>query len=471
MAVEASVSRRSCATVLVIFALLVFLATIVETVNSMSKGAICCSDSPYAANDSVSVKRHLKTNAAMTANDLSEERSGISGLRELGTKLKSSLSTVIEKIQVRWWWLWGRKQEDMLISLKRRYSLKGEELVKSSAFSKWLAFVKYISKDPESVMFSTLARNYYGDDLFDVLASAAKAYDTKIKEWLVNHQNANAAFMELMLHDKTAELSKTPGFFRWLAFLAAKDRESLISEMFSTLKLHYSDDKLADVQEFAATYDTKKSLAGHQTAGAASEKPDTKILNAHAGHQPTDAASAKPHTKLMNAQAGHQSVEAASAKPQTKLMNAQAGHQSVDAASGKPDTKIINAQAGHQTAGAASRKPDTKISNAQASHQTTDAASAKPDTTIMNAKADHQTTNAASATPDTKLMNAHTDHQSVDVASGKPDTKLMNAQAGHQTAGAASRKPDTKISNAQASHQTTDAASAKPDTTIMNAKS
>ncbi|CAH0481994.1 unnamed protein product [Peronospora belbahrii] len=103
----------------------------------------------YATYDSVPVKRHLKANAAMPANDLSEERDDISGLREFGTplksglrefgtKLKPSLSTIIAKIRLKWCELAGKNLYATFEILK--FHKHPEKLLDRPGFYMWLDF-------------------------------------------------------------------------------------------------------------------------------------------------------------------------------------------------------------------------------------------------------------------------------------------------------------------------------------------
>ncbi|CAH0482045.1 unnamed protein product [Peronospora belbahrii] len=264
MATKTNAPHLSCAKVVVLFALLVYLAVNEVTADSISKEDTRFLDTVNSLtmmHKNVSVKRHLKVNVDMPINgraaDPSEERAALLGIREFGTKVKSSLSRVIEAIRVRWLWLVGRKHEDMLIRLKSRYDLKGEELVKKRAYFQWVAFVKFVSKSPEEEMFSTLARHYNDDELIDILGFTAKKYDAKLMGLLDAKRSGNDAFMELQLDKATTKLSENPTFFRWLAFLAAKDRNLLEQEMFSTLARHKTRDELIDTLVFAAKYDTE----------------------------------------------------------------------------------------------------------------------------------------------------------------------------------------------------------------------
>ncbi|CAH0482018.1 unnamed protein product [Peronospora belbahrii] len=109
MTVKTSAAHLSRAKVLVIVAVLAYLATNVITVDLMSKWSSRRSDalkSLNALHNNVPVKRHLNANAAMTATDRagpSEERYSIVGLDRFGTRLKSFLSaieSVILKTQV-----------------------------------------------------------------------------------------------------------------------------------------------------------------------------------------------------------------------------------------------------------------------------------------------------------------------------------------------------------------------------------
>ncbi|CAH0482016.1 unnamed protein product [Peronospora belbahrii] len=86
MAIKTRSPYLSCTKVLAIFALFVYLATSVVYVYSMAKGVSRRSDAVTSL-ESVSVKRYLKTSAAMTANDPSEERAGFAGLCEFGNTL------------------------------------------------------------------------------------------------------------------------------------------------------------------------------------------------------------------------------------------------------------------------------------------------------------------------------------------------------------------------------------------------
>ncbi|CAH0482023.1 unnamed protein product [Peronospora belbahrii] len=221
----------------------------------MAKGVSRRSDAVTSL-ESVSVKRHLKANAAMATNDgagPSEERAGFAGLREFGTRVKASLSPYMDSIQVTWWWMTGRTADNVVVDLGLINLQKDDFDGKIAAFSKLLKFLKVSSRSPVGKMYMTLEKFYTGNKFLDILAFTGKKFDKRIPYFQEKGYTAIKVFATL--HLDTMKLYKTPKeFFSWLSFLA-QDRNSFQSEMYGTIAQFCPNFDPMPALRFAAKYD------------------------------------------------------------------------------------------------------------------------------------------------------------------------------------------------------------------------
>ncbi|OWZ08236.1 RxLR effector protein [Phytophthora megakarya] len=132
------------------------------------------------------------------------------------------------------------------------------KLFESPSFSQWAAFVAVRSKsDPDTTMFTTLAKYYKDDILAKILATAKEVDSTKaiattmeglqIKKWVTAGNTADDVFNALKLNQAGDKLFESPLFSTWATFVAQRNNKNPGVEMFTTFTRHYSDDVLAKI--------------------------------------------------------------------------------------------------------------------------------------------------------------------------------------------------------------------------------
>ncbi|CAI5713799.1 unnamed protein product [Peronospora effusa] len=266
MSVKSNGVQFSYTKALILVALVASSATSVITTRSPEDAihGLQALNRQNAGHTEVSIKRYLRSNAKMTSSNPTgnpEERAGFtssftSSLSSLNARMKTSLSTVIEKLQ-RWWWSLWRKSPNYIFT-RLGLGLTEAKLFESPAFFKWFAFLE--SRYPNSAteeMFKVLAGHYKdkavlmkvlvaGTTLERTKEIADKLLEIQFKKWRENPRTSvNEILTFLKLAETGDELFESPVLGKWVALVKNifKDEKITHEIVYVNLAAEYGDDE------------------------------------------------------------------------------------------------------------------------------------------------------------------------------------------------------------------------------------